>query len=167
MESWGKSDQALSVPIDPLLATKIHTPRPRSPLVHRSRLLQRLQEGRERTLILLSAPARFGKSTLLADWLTSSTIPAAWLSLEPQDNDPHLDTHARALHHPLLSPPLESVLTLLINDLLGRRADDQEHVVLILDNYLVITTESIHHALSFLLEHLHPRCTFSWLNSLC
>ncbi|OLB45441.1 MAG: hypothetical protein AUH05_03300 [Ktedonobacter sp. 13_2_20CM_53_11] len=158
-------------PVDPLLATKLHVPRPRPHLVHRPCLIQRLQQGMERALILISAPVGFGKSTLLSDWLASSAIPAAWLSLEPQDNeparflsyllaalqtyDPHLGTIRQALHHQ--PPSMETILTVLINDLLIRRATVQEHFVFVLDNYQVITNESIHRALSFLLEHLPPR----------
>jgi len=161
------------LPTDPLLATKLHAPRPRPHLVHRPRLLQRLQQGLEQTLILLSAPAGFGKSTLLADWLTACTIPAAWLSLEPRDNDParflsyllaalqtsdpQLGASEQALLHPLHRASLESVLTLLINNLQARTTGDHEHIVLVLDNYHVITNRSIHHALSFLLEHLPPQ----------
>jgi LuxR family maltose regulon positive regulatory protein len=65
------------LPSESLLATKLHAPRPRAHLLHRPRLLQRVQEGRERALTLLSAPAGFGKSTLLGDWLSSGAIPAA------------------------------------------------------------------------------------------
>ena len=160
------------LPADPLLATKLRVPRPRPHLVHRPRLIQHLQQGMERALTLISAPVGFGKSTLLSDWLASSAIPAAWLSLEPQDNeparflsylvaalqtyDPHLGTIRQVLHHPQ-PPSMEAMLTLLINDLLIRRATVQEHCVLVLDNYQVITDESIHHALSFLLDHLPPR----------
>ena len=70
------------------MATKLNAPWPRPHLVHRPRLLQRLQQGREGALTVLSAPAGFGKSTLLGDWLSSCAIPAAWLALEPQDDDP-------------------------------------------------------------------------------
>jgi len=70
------------------MATKLHAPGPRPHLVHRPRLLQRLQQGREGALTVLSAPAGFGKSTLLGDWLSSCAIPAAWLALEPQNDDP-------------------------------------------------------------------------------
>jgi LuxR family maltose regulon positive regulatory protein len=157
---------------DPLLATKLHVPQPRPHLVHRPRLIQRLEQGRQRALILLSAPIGFGKSTLLADWLAARAIPVAWLSLEPQDNeperflsyllaalqtyDPHLNTARQVLHHPLHPPLMEAVLTLLINDLLRGRANGQEDFVLVLDSYQVITDASIHQALSFLLEHLPP-----------
>jgi len=158
------------LPTDPLLATKLYVPRPCPHLVHRSRLIQRLWEGMEQALILLSAPAGFGKSTLLADWLASRAIPAAWLSLEPQDNDParflsyllaalqncdpRLGLSGQALLHSLQPAALESVLTVLINGLQARMTGNQEHVVLVLDNYQVITNGSLHHALSFLLEHL-------------
>src|SRR6266566_1179068 len=161
------------LPTDPLLATKLHVPRPRPHLVHRSRLIQRLQEGMERALILLSAPAGFGKSTLLADWLAARAIPAAWLSLEPQDNDParflsyllaalltcdpRLALSGKALLHSLQPAALESVLTLLINGLQDGMTGDHEHVVLVLDDYHVITNGSIHYALCFLLEHLPPQ----------
>jgi DNA-binding CsgD family transcriptional regulator len=159
-------------PADPLLATKLHVPRPRPHLVHRPRLIQRLQQGMERALILISVPVGFGKTTLLSDWLASRAIPVAWLSLEPQDNeparflsyllaalqtyDPHLGTIRQVQHHPLRPPSIETILTVLINDLLVRRATAQEHFVLVLDNYQFVTDESIHRALSFLLEHLPP-----------
>jgi LuxR family transcriptional regulator, maltose regulon positive regulatory protein len=168
-QELGRDPQAV-LSADSLLATKLHAPRPLPHLVHRPRLIQRLQQGMERALTLLSAPAGFGKSTLLSDWLISRAIPAAWLSLEPQDNeptcflaylfaalqtyDPHLGTSAQAVLHSLQPAPLEAVLTLLINDLLMRRTDNQEPFVLVLDNYQVITAEAIHHALSFLLNHL-------------
>jgi len=160
-------------PADPLLATKLHIPRPRPHLVHRPRLIQRLQQGMERALTFISAPVGFGKSTLLSDWLASHVIPAAWLSLEPQDNepvlflsyllaalqtyDPHLSPIRRVLHHPLHPPLMEAILKLLINDLLIGRGVAQGDFVLVLDNYQVITDESIHHALSFLVDHLPPR----------
>ncbi len=158
---------------EPLLATKLHVPRSRPHQVHRPRLFQRLQQGMERTLTLISAPAGFGKSTLLSDWLTSRAIPAAWFLLEPQDNeptrflsyliaalqtyDPRLGTTALALLHPLQPPPLETVLTLLINDLLNSGISEREHFVFVLDDYQVIHAESIHHAIAFLLDHLPPQ----------
>jgi ATP/maltotriose-dependent transcriptional regulator MalT len=157
----------------PLLTTKLHMPHLPAQLVHRPRLIQRLQYGLERSLILLSAPAGFGKSTLLADWLASNAIPATWLSLEPQDNAParflsyllaalqtydaHLGKNARALLHPLHAPPLDIVLTLLLNDLMDKRADAQDYIVLILDDYHVITNEAIHQTLFLLLDHLPPQ----------
>jgi LuxR family maltose regulon positive regulatory protein len=135
--------------------------------------MQRLELSIERVLTLISAPAGYGKSTLLSDWLASGTIPVAWLSLDPRDNeparflsyllaalqtyDPHLATTRQTLYDPLQPSSMEAMLTLLINDLLTRRTETQEQVILVLDNYQVITDQSIHHALSFLQEHLPPR----------
>ncbi len=164
---------------DLLLTTKFHVPRQPPQLLHRPRLIRRLQDGVTRSLILLSAPAGFGKSTLLADWLATSALPAAWLSLGPQENDPirffayllaalqtydpYLGRAAQARLGPLRPPSLvsrfylEMVLTLLLNDLQERKTDDQDHVILVLDDYHVITDETIHCALSFLLDHLPPQ----------
>ncbi len=156
---------------DPLLATKIHFPRPRARLVHRPRLTRRLQQSMTRVLTLISAPVGFGKSTLLSDWLAAGPIPVAWLSLDPEDNEPlrflsyllaavqaynpHLVRGMQVLHDRLQPLSMESVLTLLINDLL-MRGDVQEDFVVVLDNYQFITNLSIHHALAFLLDHLPP-----------
>src|SRR5215472_1085081 len=68
-------------PLTPLLATKLHVPRPRAQLVSRPELIERLQEGIQGPLTLISAPAGFGKTTLLAQWLVESDMPVAWLSL--------------------------------------------------------------------------------------
>src|SRR5437879_4482856 len=76
------------LPRDLLLATKLHPPHSRSRFIARSRLIERLQQGMESALTLLSAPAGFGKTTLLAQWLAESGPPVAWLSLDSEDNDP-------------------------------------------------------------------------------
>ncbi len=165
--------KSTALPTDQLLATKLHVPHPRPHLVHRPRLIQRLDQGMERALTLISAPVGFGKSTLLSDWLASGTIPVAWLSLDPQDNEPrrflsyllaalqtydsHLAATRQVLYDTLQPPSLEAILTVLINELQMRRTDAQEHFVLVLDNYQVITDQSIHYALSFLLGHLPPQ----------
>jgi LuxR family maltose regulon positive regulatory protein len=84
----GQTDAASAMPSQPLLSTKLYVPRLPVRLVHRSRLIERLWQGLSQTLILLSAPAGFGKTTLLAEFLAECRFPAAWLSLEPEDNDP-------------------------------------------------------------------------------
>ena len=71
----------------PLLATKLHMPRPSERCVQRLLLYERLAQGMNGALTLLSAPAGFGKTTLLSDYLTRSGTPLAWLSLEAEDND--------------------------------------------------------------------------------
>ena len=73
---------------DVLLATKLHVPRPRPDLVPRRRLAERLDEGLARGLMLVCAPAGYGKTVLLAGWARRGQPPAAWLSLDAGDNDP-------------------------------------------------------------------------------
>ncbi len=152
------------------LSTKLHVPRPRAQLVQRSHLVRRLQQGVEGALTLVSAPAGFGKTTLLAQWLAESGMPVAWLSLEPEDNeptrflsyviaalqtlDPHLGTTALALLQTPQPAPLETVLIMLTNDLTSR---EEGNFVLVLDDYHVIEAEPIHRAIAFLLEHLPPQ----------
>ena len=72
----------------PLLATKLHQPRPRAQLVPRVHLVERLQQGLSGALTLISAPAGFGKTTLVSEWVAGCARPAAWLSLDEGDNDP-------------------------------------------------------------------------------
>jgi LuxR family maltose regulon positive regulatory protein len=157
-------------PLDPLLAVRLHPPRLRMPLVSRSHLINRLQEGMTRPLTLLSAPAGYGKMTLLAQWLAERELPAVWLSLEAQDNDPvcfltclfaavqahvpDLDLNVLAGLQAPHTALLERVLMGLLNDLAERRAGD---FVLVLDDYHVIEAAPIHHALAFLLEHPLPQ----------
>ena len=155
---------------DLLLATKLALPRPRTQLIPRSHLVERLQQGVAGALTLVSAPAGFGKTTLLAQWRASTRAPVAWLSLEPEDNEPvrfltyfiaalqRLDSHLGARAQTWLSLPqpaeLATVLTLLTNDLLGWQGED---FVLVLDDYHVITATPIHRILTHLLEHLPPQ----------
>ncbi len=154
----------------PLLFTKLHMPRPGPQLVQRSLLYERLAQGMACALTLISAAAGFGKSTLLADYLTRSATPAAWLSLEPEDNDlmrflsyviAALQTLDQEIGRTSLSllqsstpAPVEPLLTLLINDLTTEKLPS---FVLVLDDYHVIEDPTIHHSLNFLLEHLPPQ----------
>ncbi len=155
----------------PLLETKLHVPRPRTGLVARSRLTDRLGRGAKSTLTLVSAPAGFGKSTLLTEWLAAEAAggrSVAWLSLDERDNDPAmfwtylvtaLRTSGAAVGEgalALLQPPqapIDAVLATLLNDLHAVPND----VVLVLDDYHVIDSREVHDAMAFLLEHLPPR----------
>jgi len=157
-------------PLNALLAIKLHLPRPRVQLVTRSHLVERLQEGVAGALTLVSAPAGFGKTTLLAQWLVESGVPVAWLSLDAEDNDPtrflsyliaalqtldaQIGTTALALLRTPQPPPPETVLAVLTNGLVERGGGD---VALVLDDYHVITAESIQRGMTFLLEHLPPQ----------
>src|SRR6266700_3398746 len=159
-----------SAPSNPLLTTKLHPPRPRARLVPRSQLVERLQQGVGGALTLLSAPAGFGKTTLLAQWRASTRAPVAWLSLEPEDNeltrfltyliaalqtlDPHLGAPALALLRPPQPTERETVLTVLANDLLRWQGED---FALVLDDYHVVEAPAIHQALTSLVEHLPPQ----------
>jgi len=157
-------------PLHPLLATKLHVPRPRAHLVPRSHLVERLQRGVERALTLVSAPAGFGKTTLLAQWLTESGIPVAWLSLEAEDNDPtrflsyliaalqtldvRVGTTALEMLRTPRPPALEAALAVLVSDVTNGDTGD---FALVLDDYHVITDEGIQRGMTFLLEHLPPQ----------
>jgi ATP/maltotriose-dependent transcriptional regulator MalT len=155
--------------LNQLLATKIHIPCSFQSLVPRPRLLERLKQGMERNLILLSAPAGFGKTTLLCEWLQSEArrdIPVAWISLDEGDNDPvRFGTYLCAalqnvqagvgqctlsLPHSPQPPSIETIMTTLINEITAI----PRHFVLVLDDYHEITAPSIHRALTFLLDHL-------------
>lgn len=73
--------------MEQLLTTKLYIPPPRPDLVPRPRLIEQLNEGTTRKLVLISAPAGFGKTTLLSDWVGESDLPVAWLSLDKGDNE--------------------------------------------------------------------------------
>jgi LuxR family maltose regulon positive regulatory protein len=159
----------------PLIETKLYLPSPRAGLVSRSRLRQRLDAGRAARLLLVSAPAGFGKTTLLVDWMASlqagsdTVVRGAWLSLDPADNDPArfwryvvaalrtavpgIGEDALALLGDAKTPPVEMLLTTVVNDLAAAEAE----VVLLLDDYHVIDSPAVHEGMSFLLAHLPPR----------
>jgi LuxR family maltose regulon positive regulatory protein len=153
-----------------LLATKFYVPRPRTGIVPRPSLTDRLLGGTEAKLILISAPAGFGKSTLLAEWLATPTDRAltAWLSLDAGDDHPsqfwpHLIASLQAAipgvgatSLALLESPdrsIELILAPLLNELDGLPDD----IVLVLDDYHVIDSRDIHLGLSFVLDHLPER----------
>jgi len=165
----------------PLLATKLHIPPARSNLVPRPRLLQRLDVGLQpgHRLILVSAPAGFGKTTLLSAWIAGCAPRTrfAWLSLDQGDNDPtrfliYLVVALQTIESDLgqgvlaaLQSPgavnVEAVLTTLLNDIvnlsdnLAARAG--QRLVLVLDDYHVIESQAIDQALTFLLRHMPPQ----------
>jgi LuxR family maltose regulon positive regulatory protein len=152
-----------------LLQTKLYIPPIRRELVSRSRLIERLNTGLQRKLTLISAPAGFGKTTLVSEWLAGSAQRAAWLSLDEGDNDPArflaymiaaLRTIEASIGQGVLStlqspqpPSAEAVLTTLINDI----AAIPTAIVFVLDDYHLIEAQPIHDALTFLLEHLPPQ----------
>ena len=156
---------------DVLLATKLNVPGLRPDLVPRPRLAQRLEEGRGRGLVLVCAPAGYGKTVLLAEWVRHGRYPMAWLSLDAGDNDPArfwrhtvaaLDRGRPGISErigPLLGPPpppsFEPLVTALINEVAGQ-PDADEALLLVLDDYHVISSQRVHESLGFLLEHRPP-----------
>jgi glyoxylase-like metal-dependent hydrolase (beta-lactamase superfamily II) len=152
---------------DVLLATKLHIPRTRPGFVPRPRLLEQLDQGMDRELVLVCTPAGFGKTSLLADWARRSQRPVAWLSLDEVDNDPArfwrhaaaaLDTVRPGVAQQVavllgggLQPTwFEAVVTTLVNQLAGVA----EETVLVLDDYHLIQAPQVHQSFGFLLAHL-------------
>ncbi len=155
----------------PILATKLYIPPPRAKIVLRPSLIERLNEGLSLgcKLTLISAPAGFGKTTLVSEWIDSNGRPAAWLSLDEGDGDPvrfvtylvaALQTIKTGIGEGLLAvlhspqpPATESILTTLLNDI----TTFSDSFILVLDDYHLIDSKPVDHALVFLLEHLPPK----------
>ncbi|MBI5031416.1 MAG: tetratricopeptide repeat protein [Chloroflexi bacterium] len=153
----------------PLVKTKLYIPKPRPGLVLRPLLIERLSAGSGRKLTLVSAPAGFGKTTLLSEWIAHSKVPVAWVSLDQEDNDvarfitylvaalqtiePDVGMAALAMLQPPQAIQLNTALTTLLNEIAG--IPDQ--LVLVLDDYHLIRTQPVHDALTFLLDHLPPQ----------
>jgi LuxR family maltose regulon positive regulatory protein len=155
----------------PILATKFYIPPPRPQVVQRQRLIERLNEGVGRTpsMTLISAPAGFGKTTLVSEWIAGCGRPVAWLSLDEGDNDPArflthfvsaLQTVTANIGQSMLGvlqspqpPPIESILIALVNEITTLPED----LILVLDDYHVIHAKLVDHALAFLVEHLPPQ----------
>ncbi len=156
----------------PLLRTKFYIPPLQAGIVHRPRLIQKINEGLTRKITLISAPVGFGKSTLLSEWIPTSQRPVAWLSLEEADNDPtrfctyflaalqtlqqDLTKEAQAILHSESQPfdlaHVESFITLLVNYL----SDHPQELALVLDDYHQIHNQVIHQGIAFLIDHLPP-----------
>lgn len=153
--------------LPPLLATKLHPPPVPPGLVPRPHLIERLNDGLQGSLILLSAPAGFGKTTLLSEWLRS-VRSFAWLSLDEVDNDPlrffsyfvaalqtiRGDLGEAALAMMATAPPAyEAALTVLINEVSALPGE----FILVLNDYHFIESPAIHTGIDFLVEHMPPQ----------
>ena len=152
-----------------IVETKITIPRVRPDRLRRSRLVNALGEAATRELTLVCTPAGFGKTTLLADWAQRTASPVAWLSLDPLDNDPSrfwrhvlaaidragtpMSERTLSTLDPRAAGSSEGIAAAVINELAALTEDR----VLILDDYHVVESASIHDGLSFLLDHLPPR----------
>ena len=154
---------------EPLIKTKLFIPPLRVDRIARPRLLELLDAGSQRSLTLVSAPAGFGKTTLLASWAAHTSLPIAWLSIDEGDNDPVLfiayliaaldsaiasglgeqfQTFTQSLH-----PSIQPILVQLLN----RLAEECEPFAIILDDFQFIHSLEVHQALAFLLEKI-PVC---------
>lgn len=148
-----------------LLATKLHEPRPSLGFVPRSRLIEELDAGLTRGFVLVCAPAGFGKSSLLAHWIRQRHPSAVWLSLDAGDNDPvrfwrhvlaALDRACTGIADellPLLGPPAPTAFEGLVSVLVNTMAAKADPIMLVLDDYHLIDTQSVHASLTFLLDH--------------
>lgn len=153
----------------PILATKLYITLPRTKAVPRPSLIERLNEGLDRKLTLISASAGFGKTTLVSEWGAGCERPVAWLSLDEGDNDPArfltylvaaVQTIAEGIGEGVFGalnspqpPSTESILTILLNEI----STIPYKFVLVLDDYHVIDAKRIDDVLIFLLENLPPQ----------
>src|SRR5512136_706157 len=150
---------------DPLIRTKLHLPFTRLELVSRPRLQAQIAEGLRGPLTLITAPAGFGKTTLVASYIANCGLPIAWLSLDKDDNqverflkylvaalqeaDNTIGSEAAQLLAAARQAPPEAVLTSLINDL----DTAGEGIALVLDDYQFISSQAVHEQVAFMLEH--------------
>jgi LuxR family transcriptional regulator, maltose regulon positive regulatory protein len=152
-----------------LIRTKLYRPRSASDVITRTRLLERLNASLGGEITLVCAPAGFGKSTLLAQWVQKIDCPHAWLSLDEHDNELPVFVQSLAaslqtafpdafgaiaalLKAPRILPP-DQIAPLLINDM----ADVTDDVILVLDDYHLIHNREIHTLLELLVEHSPPQ----------
>lgn len=154
-----------------ILATKVYVPQPRLKIVLRPRLIDLLNQGLSlgRKLTLISAPAGFGKTTLVSEWIADCGRPATWLSIDEGDSDltrflTYLISALQTIHAGIGSealggvqtsqpPPIESILTTLLNEI----STIPNEFILVLDDYHLIDARVVDNALTFLLEHLPPQ----------
>jgi LuxR family transcriptional regulator, maltose regulon positive regulatory protein len=159
-----------------ILATKLYIPPPRPNVVLRPRLIEQLSKGHSTgsKLTLIAAPAGFGKTTLISEWIASCGRPTAWLSLDEGDSDPvrfltyliaamwtiapNIGAEVLSTLQSLQVPPTEAMLTALLNEI----AAFPDNFNLVLDDYHLIDSkpsaaQTVNDALTFLVEHQPPR----------
>jgi len=155
----------------PILVTKHYIPHLRSSIIPRPRLITRLNDGLARgcQLTLISAPAGFGKTTLVSEWLAGCDQKVAWLSLDKGDNDlsrfltyliSALQTIAANIGAGVLSvlqSPQPLKTEFLLTELLNEISIIQNDFILVLDDYHVIDSKPVDEAFTFLLDHLPPQ----------
>jgi ATP/maltotriose-dependent transcriptional regulator MalT len=169
MEGGEQMDLSSQEQREPLLRTKLFVPLLQPKRVNRPRLTGRISSGLDKALILVSAPAGYGKTTLVSSWLHETKIPSAWISLDEGDNDPihflqyfltALQKIIPAIQLDMLSAlggsqpnPFEALLNIIINEI----ARCPTPFVLVLDDFHIIHAQPILDMLTFLLEHMPPQ----------
>ena len=148
-----------------ILSTKLTIPPLRSRLVTRPRLFQKLNQGLDCGFILISAPAGYGKSTLMSAWLNRLDFPATWLSLDDRDNDlasflvylrvalQVVDESLGALPEEIHSQPTDTQVEATLTQWINHLAGSKKPFCLVLDDYHAIQNQAVHRAVTFLLEH--------------
>jgi LuxR family maltose regulon positive regulatory protein len=153
----------------PLLQTKLYIPHSQPNLISRPRLIKHLEDGLSRKLTLVSSPAGFGKTTLLSEWIHKCGQPVAWITLDQGDNDPSrflkyfitaLQKNEGEIGEGILSalqssqPPKSDIL---LTGLLNEITEMTQPIVIVLDDYHVITEPTIQEMLTFILENQPPQ----------
>jgi LuxR family maltose regulon positive regulatory protein len=160
--------QGARQPAPTLVATKLFRPRARQDTLTRARLFEKLDRGLAGSLTLIAAPAGFGKTTLVADWLARTALPSAWLALDANDDspgvfwrylvaalrqiDPAFGQAATELLAMSDTLPPRMIVAPLLNDLTALAGD----VVVVLDDLHSLTNPAIYESLAYLVEHLPP-----------
>jgi len=152
-----------------ILTTKLYIPPVRPELVSRGHLIDRLNAGLNGKLTLVSAPAGFGKTTLISEWISHSDIPFCWVTLDENDNDPGrflayliaslgtigIDTDFEQIN--LIQNLGQGQIETILNGLINQIAEAQTHFAIMLDDYHHIQNKDVHQIQSYLLEHLPPQ----------
>jgi LuxR family transcriptional regulator, maltose regulon positive regulatory protein len=156
---------------NPIIKTKINPPALRRDLVSRIRLITLLSDGirQGHRLTFVSAPAGFGKTTLVSEWIDSGGIPAAWISLDEGDGDPsRFLTYLIAALQTLITGVGDGVLAALqssqpisakelLTTLLNELSSMEDDFILVLDDYHAIDSKAVAELLAFLTEHMPPQ----------
>ncbi len=173
IEGKAVADQALPDQREPLLRTKLFVPFVGARRVARPGLIDAINRSLHLALILVSAPAGFGKTTLLVEWAAQAKLPVAWLSLDAGDNDPNrflryviaalkaalggqdaaICAASQAMLQAVQPVPIEAILISLVNDL----TDIPGSFALVLDDFQFIASTTVNEALTFILERLPPQ----------
>jgi len=150
----------------PLLKVKLYIPSPKGNISHRTRLIRQLNQIENHRLTIVSAPAGFGKTTALAEWIGQTNLPAGWVSLDSGDNrlNRFLSYLAAALESidsdlytgvdELLSLPEPVPPQVILDSLIHNIEESVSSFVLVLDDYQFITASPVHESVAFLLHHM-------------